>query len=365
MTQLKLITEEQLDKKHLASIRGTTDRRAAGDFYLLRLHPAMKRRLRVHKWAAVIFEHPISKVSNLENFPVDGESAPKPSDVSGFLVVHCRVSAFPAASGDEGSAEIDQTLRNSLGIPWAIGAKNDVLKIYVYPASKAGGIGEAISKWLGRRHIFFRVCRSSVGDAEKNFARVPAEYFDVLGMRPGDRIVVERPICNSFDRRGRIRSFKITRHSIKAHVATRSYLEERERSQKYDKRRYFPTREYLYDLNLFKSYYSDDSLHSVVDDNDIPSIFFDSDFRSIDGPEFGMTPLTAVSVRRGLLDIFVREFQDFGLAFAIAAIPVFQGIKGLFSNGGHDVQLGYIGIGLSIPLIVLGMIAWRIRRQII
>lgn len=364
------ITEAQLDESHAVYATGTSHRPKGVDFYVLRLHPKTKRRLRIGKYATIVFKHPLAEHQQLPDFFAPGEPGPRPSDVSGCLVAHCLVDTLSNAEckavtakvgqPDAICAEVDQTLRNALGIPWRHGAAHPI-KLHVYPLKSKNVVVRFFEKLLGVRYLYFRVCRSLVADIEKDFVRIPKDCFSILGLPAGASIVVERPINEKLDRHGKLRSFKIVTRSIRAFAASDQILHDRRKREVAEPGRYFPSERYLYRHDFFDP----SATRGTWDEGgDVPLIFADAHFRAfgVEGPH--QAPLSAVGVvagRRSVVDVLVREFQDFGLALVIAMLPLVQAM--LPTDTPTIAPAGITALFL-LPAGVLTMLCWRVRNQV-
>jgi hypothetical protein len=104
---------------------------------------------------------------------------------------------------------------------------------------------------------------------------------------------------------------------------------------------------------------------------DIPPIFGDYEFRAHGvgeaGSDLPMSALTAVAVRRDIPDVFVRELQNFGIVLVVSLYPL---LESLAKAGGASDTDGLWNwpflIGwAAVPLGLLGLLAWRVRKQVV
>lgn len=366
------VTGDQLDERHVVYATGTTNRPKDANFYILRLNPKTKRRLRIGKYATIIFKHPLADRSMLPDFRGPGQEAARPDDVSGCLVAHCRVDTLSAeessvasarsGQGETICAEVDQTLRNALGIPWRHGAAH-AIELYVYPLKAKGFVSRFFETLLGVRYLYFRVRRSLVADIEKDFVRIPEDCFTIMGLPVGASLVVERPIKQPLDRRGKIRGFRVATRSVRAFAASDLVLETRRKREVAEPGRYFPSERYLYRHDFFDPAAPPGAFD---EGGDLPPLFADAHFRSFgldkgshDAP---LSPVGVVAGRRRLVDVMVREFQDFGLALVIALLPLAQ--LALPGEGMPTIGTPGIAVMLLLPIGVLTMLCWRVRNQV-
>ncbi len=371
----RLIWSDQLNERNLCYARGTSDRDAAGNFYLLRISDSLKSKLKIKNWAAIVFEHPLSQHTKLSG------GHERPENISGYTVVHCKVEGLSQShyaqsvvggsrhESAQNSVEIDQTLRNALGIPFWIGSENSNIPIYVYPLRYNNSLKKRLSEFLGQRYLYYRVAKSAVPDIEKNIARIESSYFPLLGMPVGYSIVAERPIKSKL-RNGKIAEFTISRQKIKAFAASNEFLKNRSVLQKNDPIRYFPANEHLYNPDYFKSTgrYSGSPPADAAFEPDIPTIFVDHHFRNFDiskgGLNAGMTDLTAVSVTRDTGEIFLKEMTDFGVAFAVSLLPLAQLVYSLTTSASNQGRYFLLILGILLPAFFIGLLVLRIRRQV-
>jgi len=365
----RLIRREKLRSDNLVRITGTRMRDGAGDRYIIRLPRGRCRALGIDRWAAVVFEHPMSKNEALADMP----------GVSGFMVVHCRVLDLPEA-GDEPVAEIDQTLRNALGIPFTVGAEAQTLRVWVYPLKGLGPwfrLREQMSSLLGRRFQFFRVAKAAVPDLEKDLVRVPCDYFPILGIPPGSSIICERPVVRLCDD-GKIDHFELVEAKVKAFEASEGLLKTRHELMACFPARYFPAAKHLYDIGAFIREYrllslvgqekGSGSAAALLAEPDIPPLFADLHFRrtGADEENVPMTPLTAICARRSVAEVFWREIQASALSFAISLPAFLFGGLQLLLKEDSSSMLAYVMLFLLflVPVAILGLIGWRVRNQV-
>ncbi len=415
MIDPRLISDDQLSESNLFNFTGTGDRSFArkSDFYIVKLHPKRMRALGIGRWAALVYRHPLATKTHWSEFP----GRMRPSNISGYLVVHCRVTSMNGSEVQEAArtyaeleklefpgvcnpvtrtpaakialmkfiieheerisryAQIDQTLRNALGIPFCFGNSQKDLDIFVYPLKKRDQLGNWVVRLFGRRYLYFRICSGDVPDIEKNIVRIPENSFQLLGMEEGGSIVVERALKSRLRSDGKIDYFYTAQQKVKAFHASKHALAERERNEASYPERYFPAKRYLYAPGEFRRHYRGRPFRPGSAEPDIPKMMADLDFRRGDVQDGGddrraeynapMTPLTAVAVRRGIWDIILKEFQSFGLALIIALMPVVLQLINVFNNQGTERNLlGVWTVTFLLPVVVILLMFWRIRSQI-
>lgn len=355
------------------------------------MHEARRNALNIRNWAVVVFDHPLVRREHV------AQNVRRPADIAGFTLCHCRVVGInddlysvierkyehhrvskprfyetrerPSAGS---LIEVDQTLRNALGIPFWVGRDNYDIPLYVYPARRASplrsAINDKVTQYLGRRFLLFRIGKSAVPDIEKQLARMESEYFPVLGMPVGSAAIAEVATVDRIDN-GKVVDFMIVRKRIKAFEAGRRFMDERSKLKKDDPVRYFPADVYLYKPDWFlndKHGFGGTPTSLEEAEPDIPPFFVDAHFRMTadkDGKTVNrMNDTTVVSVRRDLTDIFARELQEFGIGMALSLLPLFIFFLERKENSGGTFAL--LGIAVILPFVIFLMLLIRIRRQV-
>jgi len=224
---------------------------------------------------------------------------------------------------------------------------------------------------MGRRYLYFRVAVSSVADMEKGVARIPQNCFPMLGTEEGSGVMVERSIKAPLDRNGKITHFRIDSRRIKTFVASETFLEERAMLEEEFPERYFPASRLLYAADVHAQAYPSIPQIREALEPDIPPFFADYEFRTSgldpDRPDLAMTQLTAVAVRRDITDVFVRELQNFGIVFVVSLFPLLEFLTRAGGLSGPDGQWNwpFLIVWAAIPLVLLGVLAWRVRKQVV
>src|SRR4051812_18006563 len=92
-----------------------------------------------------------------------------------------------------GEIRLDQTLRNSLGIPVEPKALHTVDLAPLNHSATRERL-EHLADWLlARRYLFMRVRKADPGDMEKRMVRISADSFRLLGVSPGEKLRITHP----------------------------------------------------------------------------------------------------------------------------------------------------------------------------
>lgn len=207
---------------------------------------------------------------------------------------HCRVLVDDLLSDNK--IRLDQTLRTAIGIPFEYDDKVVTVEIYPLDLSLSQTLNEYISRLLGRRYLFLRVCKAEVPDMEKNYSRVTLEAIKLLGTTEGNNLILESTIKNENNR------YILKKSSNKVYELTLQILTRREELEKKLPDR-FPNPKDVLKI-----------------DPDTWRIFLDAHVRD----ELQLNSLDAVKVRRDLLSIFVKEFREFGILFFISLFAIVE-----------------------------------------
>jgi hypothetical protein len=382
LEDLQPISAAQLSDTHRVVARPTEERSQASrlGFYIIKVHPRLKRRLRLGAWATVVYEHPIAGHPKWQEF--------RSNKLSEFLTAHCRVvklsrretarlqsaEAPATADGIEHRVLVDQTIRNALGIPVMVGLSPAWIPMHLYPAHRSNHFRDWIAGLMGRRYLYCRVAVSSVSDMEKGVARIPENCFPMLGTEEGSGVIVERSIKCPLNRKGQLTRFRIASLRMKAFVASEEFLNERKMLEDKFPARYFPAARLLYSPDVYEEIYRvmPTYIPTVAEglEPDIPPFFADYEFRTRgldqDRHDLAMTPLTAVAIRREITDVFIRELQNFGIVLTISLYPLLESLAraGLSSPDGQW-NWPFLIVWAAIPLFLLGLLAWRVRKQVV
>lgn len=249
----------------------TINRNGAKDDYIVRVNSSVKKRMHLEKFAVVVFDHP---------------------NINRKLKVPCRIIVDNTVDGTQ--ARVDQTLRNAIGIPFEYDESRITIKIYPLRLCWSQLFRDFISHKFGRRYLFFRVCKATIPDLEKNLCRIPFDAFRLLGCEVGDNIVCDSIVFEE-------NLYKLKVHKLKAYGASEEMISRREEMEKADVSARFPSAEKL--LNVSP---------------DIPPIFFDAHLREI----LHVDSIDPVRVRRDLLDLFFKQVREFGIIFFLSILAV-------------------------------------------
>lgn len=304
-------------------VEKTDDRKAARSDYIMIIHPETARERHLGRFAAV--EYTPQKRQLMERVRQNG---------SGVLRVACRVVRSEDVGQDY--VRLDQTLRNALGIPQELVGQAMVM-VYPLDLSLLQSFQDVVSRLLGRRFLFFRVCKAFPTDMEKDFCRLPSDAFRVMGCDPGDKVVCEAVIPDA-RRPGR---FRLLSRTMRAYDVSDRMLDKRIEEENDNPDRYPPSERLL----------------GVKPD--LLRIFLDQDGRG----RLGVDVLDPVRCRRNLLDLFSKQLREFGIVMLLSVLAVGQIIpEEVRERWGLMFYLASAAISVSIALIlILASIRVRIR----
>lgn len=247
----------------------TEDRKGAKDDYIICVNPSIKKSKHLGRFAVLVHKRKIDK--RLKE-----------------LKVPCRVVIDETLGDCE--VRVDQSLRNALGIPYEFSdADKEKFTVEIYPLRLYlfQHLRYFISYILGRRYLFFRVCKADIPDMEKNICRIPSDSFKLLGCEEGDRVICEYPV-----REGDI--YRLRECKIKCYGASEEMIKKREEMEEENISARYPSAEKLLEV-------SPDSPLSP----DIPRIFLDAHARD----ELHVEPIDPVRVRRDLFHLFLKQIN--------------------------------------------------------
>ena len=254
----------------------TEDRKGAKDDYITCVNPSIKKSKHLGRFAVLVHKRKIDK--RLKE-----------------LKVPCRVVIDETLGDCE--VRVDQSLRNALGIPYEFSdADKEKFTVEIYPLrlSLYQHLRYFLSYKLGRRYLFFRVCKADIPDMEKNICRIPSDSFKLLGCEEGDRVICEYPV-----REGDI--YRLRECKIKCYGASEKMIEKREEKE---------------EENISARYPSAEKLLKVTPD--IPRIFLDAHARD----ELHVEPIDPVRVRRDLFHLFLKQIREFGIILLLSLLTV-------------------------------------------
>jgi hypothetical protein len=296
-----------MSSRYLVASTSTKQRRQAKDDYIVCINASRKKDSNLGRCAAVT--HTVSHEGN---------------EIK--LKVHCRVVIDDSLP--ENTAAIDQTIRNALGIPFEFNQESTFVEVYPLRLSVFQSAGDFLSRILGRRYLFLRVCKADISDMEKNLVRIPLDAFKLLGTDAGNKLMLEFPQKVEGKDEYLLKNLAIKAYElIPEIVERRRKLEEPHISSRY------PDVEQVLGISP-----------------DISRAFLDTHTRELLGDA---QVLDAIKARRDPVDLFWREFREFGLIFFVslfAIVSVFQ------AQGGWLIL-----ISLGALLIALILVFVRIR----
>ena len=215
------------------------------------------------------------------------------------LKVPCRVVIEETLNDSE--VRCDQSLRNAPGIPYEFSdADKEKFTIDIYPLRlylfhlRFQHLRYSISYILGRRYLFFRVCKADIPDMEKNICRIPSDSFKLLGCEEGDRVICEYPVRDGD-------FYRLRECKIKCYGASEEMIKKREEME---------------EENISARYPSAEKLLKVSPD--IPRIFLDAHARD----ELHVEPIDPVRVRRDLFHLFFKQIREFGIILLLSILAV-------------------------------------------
>ncbi|MCW7074283.1 MAG: hypothetical protein OCU24_00305 [Candidatus Methanospirare jalkutatii] len=254
----------------------TEDRKGAKDDYIICVNPSIKKSKHLGRFAVLVHKRKIDK--RLKE-----------------LKVPCRV-VIDETLGDY-EVRVDQSLRNALGIPYEFSdADKEKFTVEIYPLrlSLFQHLRYFLSYILGRRYLFFRVCKADIPDMEKNICRIPSDSFKLLGCEEGDRVICEYPVCDGD-------FYRLRECKIKCYEASEEMIKKREGMEEENISARYPSAEKLLDVSP-----------------DIPRIFLDAHARD----ELYVEPIDPVRVRRDLFHLFLKQIREFGIILLLSLLTV-------------------------------------------
>jgi len=252
----------------------TRDRRVAKGDYIVCISLKNKKSLKLGRFAVLVRRSP---------------------EIKRELRVPCQV-AVDRNLGDD-KVRVDQSLRNALGILFEYDEKEFTVEIYLLRLSLFKKLRYFTSYFLlGRRYLFFRVCKADISDLEKNICRIPMDCFKLLGCEEGDKVIYEYPIHEGD-------FYRLKEFAIRCFGAYEEMIKSREEME---------------EENISARYPSAERLLKVSPD--IPRIFLDAHARET----LQVEPLCAVRVRRDLSHLFLKQIREFGVILFLSMIASVQ-----------------------------------------
>lgn len=307
--------------ENLVTIRGTGDRTRFPEGYSVVVGPTLARQLGVDRWAVLAFEHPaLIGVRDGLNF------------CHPYIAVHCLVVIDPRLDTEDAVIEVDQTLRNALGIPLRVFRDLGSMPVYLLPAYRRWGdrLRLSFARIFGIRFIAFRCKSASVPDIEKDYVRAPLDASRALGTHDFDKVSVERSFAVK-DEDGFVRRFDILSQTTSLFPAPPEFLAEREELSRLFPARYPNVRLHLYDYDHFvkRGFLSRSRARSSTKagmiEPDLPPLFMDLDMRQAGTRRYpGQVAdhSTALIVRRSILSAIARDSTQTGVIFSLGVVQM-------------------------------------------
>jgi len=290
----------------------TEDRKGAKDDYIICVNPSIKKSKHLGRFAVLVHKRKIDK--RLKE-----------------LKVPCRV-VINETLGDY-EVRVDQSLRNALGIPYEFSdADKEKFTVEIYPLRlylfrlRFQHLRYFISYILGRRYLFFRVCKADIPDMEKNICRIPSDSFKLLGCEEGDRVICEYPVRDGD-------FYRLRECKIKCYEASEEMIKKREEME---------------EENISARYPSAEKLLKVSPD--IPRIFLDAHARD----ELHVEPIDPVRVRRDLSHLFFKQIREFGI-ISLLSILTFAYSLPIMITWKSLIQISVVSVAIAILLILVNI----------
>lgn len=348
-------------EENRVEIRGTNDRSKFPSGYSAVVGRKMARALSLGQWAVLAFEHPA-----LEREDLDGLNFRTP-----YTAIHCRVVIDPRLDENgQDCIEVDQTLRNALGIPLRVFRDLGSMPTFLLPASRPlwGRLSLSLARLFGIRFVAVRCRSASVPDIEKGYVRAPLDACRALAAYDFDKVTLERPFAIRSES-GEINSFRILTTTTSLFPASDEFLREREDLSREFPARYPDVRRRLYDYRQFirSGFLSEkaaQSADSKLAEPDLPPIFMDLDVRRFgtgDYPDQTADHATAFIARRSILSALARDSTQTGVIFSLAVVQ-FMLVFDFQPKGVTGLEIAFSLICGLIAALVFTV--FRLRQQI-
>ncbi len=296
------------------TVMPTEDRRGAGRVSIVQLHPDDHRALGLPRRRSWLRRRPLSVIL---------ESYHRHQRVRVRAVVHQPpVSRGKSAAPEAGRVKMDQKLRQALGIqPGDRVLVRRPTGAELRPREELTPLARAFHWCLqhtcGVQRQIMRVTKARFADMEIPICRIPASGFDVLGLEPGDRVVLES-VTGILRRR--------------AIEATDEILRERRETS-----------------SAFWDCHRELSLHRTASGNpksDLPLIFIDFDARSA----LGVKPCDPVYVYRDIAGLLWKQLRLLGITLVLSGAIVIVQLESLTLWQKVTVFAGTLLVGLLLVL---------------
>lgn len=293
----------------------TSSRRGARGEYIVCVNPSARRR------------HGLGPFTHLavakRSVRVQLKGEPGLHDL--VLAVPCRVVDDVNRAADE--ILLDQTLRAALGVPHGTLPAAGEIAIARLRRGVWQPLRGFLSRFAGRRVLVARVVKAAIPDMEKELCRLPESIFELLGCKPGDRIVVQSavPAGSTFS----LRSLRMTAYEVSQQMMDDRRAHEQDPRTTYD---------------------SPEERLGVKPD--LPPLFLDLEGRH----RLGVRVLQPVYVRRSTWHSLRKQYREAGVLFVLSALAA----GGLIPGGvTHGWQSMWIAAGAFLFALVLVWLAVR------
>ncbi|MBX3478287.1 MAG: hypothetical protein KF910_11805 [Brevundimonas sp.] len=345
---------------NLVTIRGTRDRSRFPEGYSVVVGPRLAKQMGIGRWAVLAFEHPaLAEVRDGLNF------------CNPYIAVHCQVVKDARLDAEEAVIEVDQTLRNALGIPLRIFRDLGSMPVFLLPARRTfwNRLGLGAARLFGIRFVVFRCKSASVPDIEKGYVRAPIDASQALGAQDFDKVSVERSFAVT-DTEGFVQRFDIRARTTSLFPASSEFLAEREELSRLFPARYPNARLHLYDYGQFVEHgflsrsRARASMKAGMIEPDLPPLFMDLDMRRMGVgryPGQAADHSTALVVRRSILSAVARDSTQTGVIFSLGVVQVllaFDFVPGVTAWEEIAVSL-LVGLAAAVVFTIA-----RLRQQV-
>ncbi|NVM53294.1 MAG: gamma-glutamylcyclotransferase [Candidatus Helarchaeota archaeon] len=223
---------------------------------------------------------------------------------------------------------VDQSIRDALGLK-----KGEGIRIVKSRLKKP----PFYERLFNYQYVFCRVKRSEIVDMEKRMVRIFQDTMEIIGIEPGDIIVIESEFESVKNR-----AFEISVDAVKKRIEL-----EKKSSKAFLEAKAAGTAGGIFDIDC-TSYFN-----LTLEGEDIPPIYMDKEMR--DKLRVGFCD--AVRIRRTAMNPVEREFTDFVMIIIIAMLGIVLTIPNLSF-------VASISIIVSIIIVAVILITMKIRHQI-
>lgn len=298
--------------------------------YCLRLHPALKRQLKLGRWCVIVAKRP-EALDFMGLFrQQDAKGNPELEKYVGLSAESGRLRAiarvFACWDMPKERIDLDETIRTALAIDMDEQCATTRFSIEIHPLHVPFAIRfrDSVSSWVGYRHMYARVAVGFVADIDKPVGRVAAFAFPLLGIDDGGAV-----ICESARRRNN--RFELCRVPLRVYILPQEVAEERLRKEEDQNQRRFRS-----------------SAMALKIANELPKLCIGLDVR--DALDCG--DLDAVRVRRSVRHVLFKEAVNFGVVASLSGLAIVETLRALdFSV--NTVMVAGIAVSLGLPLALI------------